>query len=498
MLTKKHFYILGLPLVFLTHVLFSQPVRSQSSLYSGFMELSTGYIPSDNMPFWLRSNQFGNIPLHNASVGYLGAFSKTYDKNKKSAFDWGAALETKVNLGQESNVILLEGYAKMRLYMFELQAGRSKDFMGMSDSTLSVGAFSMSGNSVGIPKVEISIPEFYTLPFLWNLFAFKGSLIHGWVGKTPVKWNREIIPTVTYLHQKSLYGRFGKEHWKLHLLGGVNHQVFWGNETTFYGDSYELSTLETYYHIMFGIGYGNKNIPRSKIGNHHGSIDMGLEYDFPGFRLFAYRQNIFDIGALWYLANIHDGLNGISLTNTSKRTSGLRWEKMVFEFFYTKNQAGELWSTPTPSGDENYYNNYQYTEGWSYNGVGLGNPFIGTRDYIQKEHPTDPTDYFINNRVVVFHSGIRASLNSQWDFTLKASYSFNYGTYGTSEPGHSVGRRYRPPQYGLFGEARQFSSYLEVNRALNNKLYVGVSTGFDVGELYYDSAGFIARIARVF
>lgn len=479
-------------------MLFSVKLSGQPSLYSGYMELSAGYIPPDNMPFWLRSNQFGNIPIHSAAAGYLGAFRKSYDSDKKSVFDWGAALEAKVNLGQESNLILLEGNAKMRLYMFELKAGRSKDFMGMCDTTLSVGAFSMSGNSVGIPKVEISIPEFYTLPFLWRLFAFKGSLIHGWMGELAIEWDREIIPTETYLHQKSLYGRFGKEHWKLHLLGGVNHQVFWGNETNFYGDIYELSTLETYYHIMFGIAYGNQNIPRSKVGNHHGSIDMGFEYDFPGVRLFAYRQNIFDIGALWYLANIRDGLNGISLTNTSKRTSGFRWEKMAFEFFYTKNQAGEFWSPLTPSGDENYYNNYQYVEGWSYNGIGLGNPFIGTRQYIRKEHPTDPSDYFINNRVVVFHTGLQASLNKIWDFKIKASYSMNYGTFGTSKPGHSVGSKRRPPQYGLFGEAEQFSSYLEINRALNSKMHIGISTGFDVGELYYNSAGFIARIARVF
>ena len=39
-----------------------------------------------------------------------------------------------------------------------------------------------------------------------------------------------ILQIETYLHQKSLYGRFGKPEWKWKLYGGFNHQVFWGNE----------------------------------------------------------------------------------------------------------------------------------------------------------------------------------------------------------------------------------------------------------------------------
>ena len=51
----------------------------------------------------------------------------------------------------------------------------------------------------------------------------------------------------TYLHQKSLYGRFGKPGWKLKLYGGFNHQVLWGNEKVSYGDRYTLSPVKTYY-----------------------------------------------------------------------------------------------------------------------------------------------------------------------------------------------------------------------------------------------------------
>ena len=35
---------------------------------------------------------------------------------------------------------------------------------------------------LGIPEVEISVPEFFIIPGLGQLFAFKGNFSHGWMG----------------------------------------------------------------------------------------------------------------------------------------------------------------------------------------------------------------------------------------------------------------------------------------------------------------------------
>ena len=56
-----------------------------------------------------------------------------------------------------------------------------------------------------------------------------------------------ILQIETYLHQKSLYGRFGKPEWKLKLYGGFNHQVLWGNEKKYWGDIFTLSPLKPIY-----------------------------------------------------------------------------------------------------------------------------------------------------------------------------------------------------------------------------------------------------------
>jgi len=382
----------------------------------------------------------------------------------------------------------------------EINAGRSKDVTGLCDTSLSTGAFAVSGNALGIPKVEISIPKFYSIPVFGKLFAFKGNYVHGWIGDLPVNmlYGGGVSDLKTYLHQLSFYGRFGKPEWKWKLYGGINHQVQWGSEEEYYGDNYTLSDAEGYWYVISGKAYGTSTIPTSKIGNHLGSIDLGMDYNFTGVRLFAYHQFIYDVGALYHLANLRDGLNGLSLTNTkSTNYQNFKWNKILLEFFYSKNQAGEYWSPETPSGDENYYNNDTYIDGWSYKGKGIGNPLIGNRYGIREELPDDPGDYFINNRVVAFHLGFEGSLKD-WGFILKTSYSINNGTYGTSEEGHSLGTTHYPPMYGIFPETKQLSSYLEVNKVLKRHLKVGFVGAFDAGDLYYNSYGLLLKVSKSF
>jgi hypothetical protein len=380
-------------------------------------------------------------------LSLIGAIRKDYDTTKTRILDWGASVEGRINVGNKSSFSLIEGFGKLRISIFEIRAGRSKEIMGLCDTSLTSGAFAVSGNALGIPKVQIAIPEFYSLPFFSKLFAFKGNYAHGWIGEIPVNLlNHSMEYLKTYFHQSSLYGRFGKPEWKWKLYGGFNHQAIWGNEKTYYGDIYTLSTFKTYLYVITGTPYGTNSIPRSKIGNHLGSIDLGFEYEFNNVRLLAYRQFVYDIGALYHLANLRDGLNGISLVNLKQNITGFRWKKMLVEVFYTVNQAGELWSPATPSGDEDYYNNGQFVHGWSYYGAGIGNPFICTRAYTRAGLPADPSDYFINNRVVAFHYGFEGSLR-KWNFIIKTSYSLNYGTYGTSVVGHTLGKIRTLPVY---------------------------------------------------
>jgi hypothetical protein len=49
-------------------------VNAQKRNFSFDLGTSAGYISPGHVPFWLRSNQFGSIPLDNASLSFIGAF----------------------------------------------------------------------------------------------------------------------------------------------------------------------------------------------------------------------------------------------------------------------------------------------------------------------------------------------------------------------------------------------------------------------------------------
>jgi hypothetical protein len=460
------------------------------------LQTLAGYTGPESVPFWLRSNQFGSVPLAGASLGLIGAMQKDYDRTGAHIAGWGFSAEGRLNVGNPTHFILTEGYGKFRLSIFELKAGRVREINGLCDTLLTSGSWSVSGNAPGIPKIQLAIPEFYTLPMLGKLFAIKGSYMHGWIGNWYI--NDEAAPnTPTYVHQKSLYGRFGKPAWKLKLYGGFNHQVIWGNEKNIIlGSDYELSLGQTYYYMLTGKRYNNGAIKETRIGNHLGSIDLGLQYDFRNIGLFVYRQNFYDAGALFYMANILDGLNGVSITNKRQGIHGFQWKKLLVEFLYTKNQAGEAWSRWTPSAFENYYNNGYYKAGWSYKGIGLGNPFISPSNAIKEELAHDPESFFANNRVIAIHTGLAGYLFG-WDFVGKFSYSRNYGTYLTSSTGkvHS-GTDF--PYAGIFPTVGQFSAFLETSKNLKKGLKIGLMAAFDRGDLYNESFGIMGSISKSF
>jgi len=411
------------------------------------VSLLAGYTSNDVVPFWMRSNQFGSIPLDGASGGLLVRAAKDYalqgewteatDKTT-SFWDWGYGLETRTNIGNKAQVQIIDAHVKVRYAMFETKLGRTKDVMGLNgDTLLSSGNFSVSGNALGVPVLDIRIKEYYRLPWFDGLFSFKGNFANGYMGKMPIDTSQfllldqHILPT--YLHQKSLYGRLGKPRWRLNLYGGINHQVQWGSEKKVYGDNYTLNNLETLWYVFWGKAYGTKTIPTSKLGNQQGSIDLGFSYDWERIQLMAYRQNFYEVGAISKLANIADGLNGITLTNKQYNTTNKNWDwqKLLFEFFYSKDQAGYPWSKPTASGDEDYYNNYYYTNGWSYKKQGIGSPLIVPAHTVRDGQARDPIDYFISNRVVAGHIGVKGQV-FKWVVMGKLVFARHYGTFATS------------------------------------------------------------------
>ena len=492
-------------LVLFLFITFTVVVKTNAQIFDKIQteaELQATGTTGDVVPFWMRSNQYGSVPLEGVSGSLILRAYKPYSQylqtdsnsNRKKLVDWGMGFEGRGNAGNKSNLTLIEAYAKLRVGIFQLKAGRSKDVMGLNgDTSLSSGNFTMSGNALGIPKLEISIPNYYTIPVFQGLFSIKGNFAHGLLGK--IKGSTES----SYLHQKSLYMRIGKPDWKLKLYGGFNHQTFWGNEKDLYGADFDLSKFETLYYVFLGKTYKGKGVGRSKIGNQIGSLDLGAEYNFEKFTIMIYRQNFYDVGALAKLANIADGLNGVSIENNDKNTkiSGFKWKKVLFEFFYSKDQAGYPWSKKTKSGDEDYYNNAFYRNGWSYFGPGIGNPLITPASDAREGQASKKADYFINNRVVAVHLGFEGEIDT-WTFATKITHSWNYGTFGTSIYGNTTGNNSSPSSNNIFIPVQQFSVYLEGLKALKNNYRIGFATALDQGKLLNNSFGASLRLIKGF
>lgn len=460
-----------------------------------------GIATSNNtVPFWMRTNQYGNIPLDGISTSVIGDFYCDYrkinreDKWYDNKWDCGIGINGRLNAGRKLQFQLIESYIKFKFSIFEMKIGRTKDQMGIADTTLSSGAFSLSGNAPGIPKVEIRIPEFWSLPGTKGLIAVKGNFAMGFLGNTTARDVEESINA--FYHQKSLYGRIGKPSWRVKIYGGFNHQVMWGGERAILGPKYQLNTLQTMKYVILGKAYGDNGLPISKVGNHIGSVDQAISYQFKKVNVKIYHQFFYDVGGLAHLNNIKDGLTGLSFENTKQANNqSFRWSKILIEFLYSKSQGGELDAKITPSGDEDYYNNYVYYNGWSYMGENLGNNFMTNKKYQRKELPSYSKEYFGNNRIMLFNLGAEWQY-AQWSVTNKFSYSKNYGTYATSPIGNTTGttRFVQPPPY--FSEVSQFSAYLEASRPLKNNFSIGFVLAGDYGDLLYNSVGGMIKLTK--
>lgn len=460
-----------------------------TSRYSGAVTME-GIVTSDKkVPFWMRANQYGSIPLAGLSTSLLAGFSRKHHEERR-LLDWGFSLQGRMNVSSRTSQFqIIEAAIDARFSIFELKAGRSKDMMGLVDSTMSTGAFSVSGNAPGIPKVALSIPEFWSLPLTKGLLSVKGNFAFGYVGiqKAAIA-PPPYVDVHTIYHQKSFYGRLGKENWRVKLYAGFNHQVFWGDEKK-YIRGWKLSFTDAAWDAISG-----KTYKGSKVGNHLGSIDQAIEVELNKIRVRAYHQFFYDVGGLYHLNNIKDGLWGLAIIHKQATYHRFRWQKILIEILNSKSQGGEADAKITPSGDENYYNG-TYKEGWTYFGENLGNPLLTNRNYSRAGLPSRDYLFIINNRVTALHAGLEFGFD-QWSAKLLLTGSSNLGTWATSSIGASIGKYRSPGPPPYFEDVFQFSGYLEAGRPIGNGFHLGFALAVDQGKLLYNSVGGLVKLSR--
>jgi len=407
-------------------------------------------------PFWIRSNEYGEIPLESQVFTWRAEARKEYDstlrdsKNKRKVL-WGYGARTIVNVGKTNQIFFSELYGKAKYGAFEFSAGRRKEIVGLVDTTLSMGSYAWSGNALPIPKVQIALVN-YT-PILKNgLIAVKGNFAHGVFGSGDSTKHY-------FLHQKSVYFRVGKPYWRLKFYGGINHQVQWGGAPTVpfvQGGTNAFITkygsgLQAFMHVALGKSInegsytdngGISGEGGNRLGNHVGSVDFALEYENNATKWFFYRQSLYEDGSLFFLNNISDGLTGISIDFKGKK-QGI--QRIVLEYLNTTSQGGSQSSGNQTSkvaqlrGVDDYFNNGTYEEGWTYRNQTIGTPFlmplsastgVGLSDFIGNFKPKGAVNpnLIVNNRVKVWALGLQSKI-SKVSLLTRISYSQNLGRY---------------------------------------------------------------------
>lgn len=439
---------------------------------------------NQDLPFWIKSNQFGAVPASANSIYFRQQIKSKADTSSK-LFKVNYGLDLMTVVGNEARLIVPEAFIDFRLGIFSFSAGRIPSVMGLVDSTLSSGSITWSGNALPIPEVRIAIPEYRKFFFKW--LAVKGHYNHGWFGE-------QVTTRNSFLHQKSLYARLFKPESKLHLYGGILHNVQWGGSPKYsLPDGDVRLTNGKFAQDLFT--YGQVVLPlearhdssgiyglfeeTNRFGSHIGQIDLGGTLNFKNTLLTVYKQTIFETGATFSsLTNTDDGLYGISLKN--KKQEGV-FQKVVFEFLHTLNQgayqsglARLLGLKDRQFGSPTYYfNHMQYTDGWSFKGKGIGTPFAVPEEYIKVHKRTFGNELFLNNnRIKMGYLGAQFKLNSIL-LETRMSLSRNFGS-----------------QFIIYEPADQVSFLINSSIPLKKlKGVLGVRIGIDQGELIKDNYG---------
>ncbi|GAB3163089.1 hypothetical protein GCM10027291_02050 [Telluribacter humicola] len=346
-----------------------------------------------------------------------------------------------------------------------------------------MGSYAWSGNALPIPVIRFGLSQFTNVPMTRGWVAVQGFYADG------LFENNRPNTSELKLHQKSLYIRLGTTQSRVRLYGGFNHQVQWGGKSRYNTVDGQMPTgFKNYIYAVTGMKPFNANPNMdffdytNRVGNHLGTVDAAIEWIGKKYSLFLYRQNIYDDGSLFHLNNIMDGLNGIRLRIKNNESRAVTVHEVVAELLYTKSQGGtEFGYIRSKQGRDNYFNNSQVWDGWSYYNRTIGTPFIPPST---ETAPLWPSYKFTsNNRVAVVHLGLKGTLLYNYIWSTRFSYSSNSGTYDVPFDTHP----------------RQFSGMLTLQRRTSwlggNTILTG-TVATDIGNLYKNSTGLMLSIRK--
>lgn len=366
-------------------------------------------------PFLLQSNRNGNI----SSAPFSGNLSVLFGKEPTRPhrwYDYDFAVEYALRLDpQHFNYWFSQLYAHVRLYVVDLTAGITPYIHGPQDPELTSGGMLFSTNAHPLPRITIGIDRYTAFPGLYGFAEIKGGITHGW-------FVDNVYVSKSFLHHAFAGVRAGGEL-PVNLSYEFHHAVQWGGYSPVFGDL--GNNFKAYWNAVTARSGGTMaNDQINAQGNHIGWQILTADLKGSNWKVSLYWQHIFEDGPIKFMSqamNRYDGLWGIHIVQSA-------WpfiNGFTYEFLNTTDQSGPYHDKDgfVYGGNDSYFQNYIYPNGWNYFYRTIGTPYITSPLYNE-----DGTTQTQNNRVKTHFVGLRGDIYG-YRYRFMASYTHNYGMY---------------------------------------------------------------------
>ncbi len=488
-------FLILLTILFSTTDAFGQFTSGSTSNINIIIESQVGFSTQSYQPHWQTFNRYGLINDRSVDGFVLAGFFAERDSIGSFWYDYALQFAGKT-IDNESHIH--QGFLRLGWGPFEVTGGRWRQTHGLQYDALSSGSLATSTNARPIPRITLAIPDYLTIPFTYDLLAFKGQYSHGWLES-----GRFVEDAM--LHEKFFYARGGREGWPVILYGGIVHYAKWGGVSPVHGAA--PSSFDDYLRVIFGrsasedlTGTSLEGWVINAIGDHLGMIEFGIEFNARDYYLFTYRQFPFEDGSgLRFYSNL-DFLQGFHLN--LPRENGIV-NSILFEVLKTTWQSGPG-PTDQPEGDcslypevpecapdypfkfggrDNYYNHSVYRDGWTYFGFNIGSSLLMNKirgSYYFPDMDFSNHRMFISNRVRAYHIGFEGRFSDSVTYRALATRNSYRGTYSNID---TFGNIINPDN--IFASAPvQYYTMLEVDTNLRSvdNFNIKTSLALDFGE----------------
>jgi hypothetical protein len=372
--------------------------------------------------------------------------------------------------------------------MLHMDIGMKPRELEISDLSISGGNFMYSRNSRNIPGINAWSDWIYFEKGQW--VGIKGNFSH-----YRMIDNRYVKGAMIHNKEMALKIALGR---KVDLIGGFGHWVLWGGYSPMYGECPD--SYRDYMKVVFG-GRGGEDATLSDqlnmLGNHLGREYVRVDWKADPFTMTFQYDTPYEDGSGMRFQNVPDG---IWTLNFSFKNREAFVTDVLYEFITTTWQSGPAHDRPATDeemseqdpdshyygkvvlgGCDNYFGHGEYKSGWTNYGRVIGCPLL---------IPMAPGEDGIcmamaSTRLRAHHFGMKGLAFKEIPYSLKATYSRNYGKYHQKTDSPFVAQ---PWQLSLALEA-------ELTKKLT-RLPVVFSIGVygDIGELYQNCAGLSLKV----